>query len=236
MKPPAPGPVSVLSVTQETNAAAMQASTALAALREHLRARLGGEPVARCDCATHPFKATGGGPVSSTGCRDENLRPARGDSRRRRRGVARCGARLARAARLRPGRARLPAHALPERRLRPLEQLLVRGALQLRHLQHALLPARGAVRDPAAGGGDRLDRRARVRGDRLAAMGPDRALVEPDVRGRLGRDRVLGRVPVRARRGARAARDLGAPGPALVALRRARGADARRRARSPSCC
>ena len=48
------------------------------------------------------------------------------------------------------------------------------------------------------------------------AVGPDRALVEPDVRGRLGRDRLLGRVPVRARRRARAARDLGAPGAPLA--------------------
>ena len=45
----------------------------------------------------------------------------------------------------------VPAHALPPARLHALEQLLVRGPLQLRHLQHALLPARGAARDPAAG-------------------------------------------------------------------------------------
>ena len=54
----------------------------------------------------------------------------------------------------------------------------------------------------------------------LREWGPRGPLVEPDVRGRLGRDRPLGRVPVRARRRARAARALGAPGAAAVALRR----------------
>ena len=42
--------------------------------------------------------------------------------------------------------------------------------------------------------------------------GADDALVEPDVRGRVGRNRALGGVPVRARDGDRAARDLGAAG------------------------
>ena len=58
-------------------------------------------------------------------------------------------------------------------------------------------------------------------------VGPARPLVEPDVRGRLGGDRPLRRLPVRARRRARAARALGAPGPAPLALRRAGGADGR---------
>ena len=48
----------------------------------------------------------------------------------------------------------------------------------------------------------------------VARVGTGGALVEPHVRGRLGRDRALGRVPVRARDGARAARALGAAGAA----------------------
>ena len=54
----------------------------------------------------------------------------------------------------------------------------------------------------------------------LAGVGPAGALVEPDVRRRLGGDRPLRRLPVRARRRARAARPLGAPGETAVALRR----------------
>ena len=69
-------------------------------------------------------------------------------------------ARVARAARHRLRRARVPAHALPRARLHALEQLLVRGALQLRHVQPPLLPARGAARDPPARG---RDGRARAR-------------------------------------------------------------------------
>ena len=53
MKPPAPGPVSGLSATHETNAAAMQASTALPPLGEDLRARLRGERMPGRDCAFH---------------------------------------------------------------------------------------------------------------------------------------------------------------------------------------
>ena len=88
--------------------------------------------VSGCPAATAPRITTRllrAGRYPRLCCRDANLRrPAGGDSRRRRRGVARGGARLARPARLRPGRARVPADALPERRLRALEQLLVRRA------------------------------------------------------------------------------------------------------------
>src|SRR6185312_12853829 len=198
MKPPAPGPVSVLSATHETKAAAMQASTAL------------------------PPSASTWAPASAVSGCPAAMAP------RIPQGYSRQPDILARAARLRPGRARLPAHALPRRRVRPLEQLLVRRALQLRHLQRPLLPARRPAGDPAAGGGDRLDGRAGLRGDRLAAVGPDGALVEPHVRRRLVRDRLLRCVPLRARRGPRAAGDLGAAGEAVVALRRAGRADARR--------
>ena len=128
----------------------------------------------------------------------------------------------------RPRRPRLPAGRLPRPRLHALEQLLVRGPLQLRHLQPPLLPAGGRARDPPARGRDGRDRHARLRRPGLAGMGPAGALVEPDVRGRLGGDRPLRRLPVRARRRTRPARALGAPGAAAVALRRARRADRRR--------
>ena len=72
--------------------------------------------------------------------------------------------RLARPARHRPRRARLPAGALPPARLHALGRLLVRRPLQLRRLQRPLLPARGAARDPRARGGDRrASRRSRSR-------------------------------------------------------------------------
>src|SRR4029077_16135584 len=51
---------------------------------------------------------------------------------------------LARTARDRLRRARLPADAFPAARLHALGQLLVRRPLQLCRLQHPLLPARGA--------------------------------------------------------------------------------------------
>ena len=104
---------------------------------------------------------------------------------------------------LRPRRARLPADAVPRSRLHALEQLLVRGPLQLRHLQPPLLPAGRAVRDPHARRRNGVDGVARLRRPALARVGPGHSLVEPHVRRRLGRDRLLGGVPVRARRSAR---------------------------------
>ena len=86
-------------------------------------------------------------------------------------GCGRRRARVARAARHRLRRARVPAHALPRARLHALEQLLVRGPLQLRHVQPPLLPARGAPRDPAARGRDDRARGARVRGRARGASG-----------------------------------------------------------------
>ena len=71
-------------------------------------------------------------------------------------------------------------------------------------------------------------RRARVLRRRLARMGADDALVEPELRRRLGRHRPLRGVPVRARDRVRAALDLGAAGERALALRCARRADARR--------
>ena len=64
--------------------------------------------------------------------------------------VSRRRAPLARAARRRSRGARVPAHVPAPARLRGLEQLLVRGALLVRHLQLHLLPARGGARDQAA--------------------------------------------------------------------------------------
>src|SRR5581483_3348202 len=120
--------------------------------------------------------------------------------------------------------ARLPTHGVPPPRLRALEQLLVRGPLLVRHLLAHLLPARRAARDPVARSGDDRDRRVRVHGGDLAAVGTGGALVEPDVRSRLGGDRPLGRVSVRARHGARTARALGVAGAGAVALRALRAA------------
>ena len=69
----------------------------------------------------------------------------------------------------------------------------------------------------------RRSRRPRSRSrSSSGGVGPARAMVEPHLRGRLGGHRPLGRLPVRARRCARAARALGAPGAAALALRRAR--------------
>src|SRR5438034_967602 len=132
MKPPAPGPVRVLSATHDTNAAAMHASTAF------------------------PPSASTAAPASAV--------------------------------------SGWPAATAP------------------------LLPARGAARNPAAGRGDRLDGLARVRRGRRPPVGAGGALVEPDLRRGLGRDRPLGRLPVRARCRARAARDVGAPGSEAVAF------------------
>ena len=106
-----------------------------------------------------------------------------------------------------------------DQRVRDLEQLLVRGALQLRHLQPPLLPARGAARDQAARRRQHRDGRARVRRRRRPRMGPRRTLVEPLVRRRLGGSRPLGRLPVRARHRPGAARPLGAAGRAARTLR-----------------
>ena len=129
---------------------------------------------------------------------------------RRRRG-ARRSPDLARATRCRPGGSLVPAHVPAPARLRPLEQLLVRGPLLVRHLQLHLLPARRRARDHAAR--DRLDRRrgARVHARRLARVGERRALLEPRVRGALDGHRPLRGVPVRARDGVRAALDQRAP-------------------------
>ena len=91
-------------------------------------------------------------------------------------------------------------------RLRALEQLLVRRALLVRHLQLHLLPAGGGVRDQGAGPRHDLRRGARVHAARLARVGAGRPALEPDVRRALGRDRPLGGLPVRARRRPRAAR------------------------------
>ena len=51
MKPPPPGPVSIDSQTQETNAAATQASTAFPPASSTRRARLGRQRMAGCDRA-----------------------------------------------------------------------------------------------------------------------------------------------------------------------------------------
>ena len=42
----------------------------VAALGQHLGPRLGGERMSCCDGATHHWKATAGGPISSSCCRD----------------------------------------------------------------------------------------------------------------------------------------------------------------------
>ena len=71
-------------------------------------------------------------------------------------------------------------------------------------------------------------RGARVRARRLAGVGAVGALLEPDVRDSLARDRPLRRVPVRARRDVRAARDRGAATRAPTQLRRPALPDAAR--------
>jgi hypothetical protein len=58
MNPPAPGPVSGLSATQEARGAATQASTALPALGEHTRAGLGREGMAGCNRSLHASSVT----------------------------------------------------------------------------------------------------------------------------------------------------------------------------------
>ena len=232
MNPPPPGPVSVLSATHEANAAARHASTAFP---PSARISAPASAVSRCPAAIAPLiarkrKAEPGGhvrcqaPDASEG--RAGLALVRLPHVERRYLLMREAMLAARppprsphcssgwAPRERSGCPRLPADGLPARRLRALEQLLVRRPLQLRHVQRPLLPARRAVRNPAAR--DRVDRdgRARLRGRRRPAVGAARALVEQDVRGRLGRAGHLGGVPVRARRRARAARALGARRPA----------------------
>ncbi len=157
---------------------------------------------------------------------------ARGRARRRSGRLARSAAVLVGPPGERPGRARLPAHGVRPRRLPALEQLLVRRALQLRHVQRPVLPARRAVRDQGAR--DHLDRdcSARVRRRRVPAMGADGPLVEQDVRRRVGWARHLSGVPVRPRDRARSARDLGSSDGEALAVRRARGPDRRRK---PAC-
>ena len=103
-----------------------------------------------------------------------------------RRGGVRGAARLGRPAGDRSRRARLPAGGVPRPRLHALEQLLVRGPLQLRHLQPPLLPARGGARDPAARGRDRRDRDARLRRRSSGGSGARRRA------GRAGRSRSSG--------------------------------------------
>src|SRR5919197_5965553 len=167
MKPPAPGPVSVLSATQETKAAAMHASTALP---PSASTSAPASAVSGCPAATAPligpslvrgrmrflasFAARGAGIVPAL-AESQPARPRSPPLRRRRGRVCRTS-RLARPARRRSRRARLPTDALPAPRLRALEQLLVRGALQLRHLQRPLLPDSRTVRDQAARGRHRL--------------------------------------------------------------------------------
>ena len=198
----------------------------VAAVRQHLRARLGGERMARCDCATHPSRLLGVG-------RYPRLAAVTRTSVQREATLA-AGAAASLAAALvwlGPPGSDLAEHAYQR-------TLFLNDGFALWNNfwyagRYSFVTYSTLYYPLAALFGIRLLAVATVSTaalafavDRLAAVGPDRALVEPDVRGRLGRDRVLGRVPVRARRGARAARDLGAPGAALLALRRARGADA----------
>ncbi len=89
-----------------------------------------------------------------------------------------------------------------EPRLRSLEQLLVRRPLQLRHLQPALLPARGAPRDQAPRGREHRDGGARVRRRCGPRVGPRLALVESLLRRRLG-GRSSSRARSRSRSGSR---------------------------------
>src|SRR5207253_4126591 len=91
--------------------------------------------------------------VSSSALAESQPARPRSASLGRRRGDVGVAAGMARAAGRRSRRARLPTDAAPPPRLRVLEQLLVRGPLQLRHLQPPLLPAGGAARDQAARGG-----------------------------------------------------------------------------------
>src|SRR5215203_6797717 len=227
MNPPAPGPVSGLSVTQETNAAAMHASTAFPPWASTLApaSAVSGWPAATAPRMGEGYSAR----RSSLLDRDDQGQPARPRSRPlRRRGWGACGRpRLAWAARSRPRGACVSAHAVPRSRLRALEQLLVRGPLQLRHLQPPVLPACSAARDPAARGCDSLDLRACLRRPALAGVGRVHALVESHLRGGVGRDRLLGGISVRARGRAGSARALVASGPQAWPFRAAGGPHAR---------
>ena len=84
------------------------------------------------------------------------------------------------------------------RRFHALEQLLVRGALQLRYLQRSLLPACGAARDSPPGSRDCRGSSAGVRDLGRSGVRNVGALVKPDVRRRLLQHRPRGGVPVRA--------------------------------------
>src|SRR5581483_6528603 len=84
--------------------------------------------------------------------RSRDARPParpRGGAVRSRGGAPRGASRVVRATRNRSRGAPLPAKRVPRARLHALEQLLVRGPLQLRHLQPPLLPARRPPRDQA---------------------------------------------------------------------------------------
>ncbi len=119
-KPPPPGPVSGLSHTQETAAAAMQASTAFPPARRTSAPACGGERMTGCQRASHEpsVRFAAMGDVSFAA--DERAYVAaaaavraRGRALHRARGDHRVAARLARAARRRPRGARVPAPALP---------------------------------------------------------------------------------------------------------------------------
>ena len=128
----------------------------------------------------------------------------------------------------RPGRPCLPAGTLPQARVRPLEQLLVRGPLLVRHLQPPLLPPVGAARDQGPRPRVDLRRSGRIRDRDRSRVGAGDTLVVPNLRRPLGGRGALGGLPVRARVRARPARTVLAAGRQAVRLCGARRARARR--------
>ena len=111
MNPPPPGPVSGLSATQETNAAAMHASTALPPSRQHVRPRLCRQRMPRPHRASHARKGTGAAGAGVTIARDDPRASARarGSPLRGAAAALRCACSLARPTGDRPRRTRLPA-------------------------------------------------------------------------------------------------------------------------------
>ena len=236
MKPPAPGPVSVLSATHETNAAAMHASTALPPSRS---TSAPASAVSGCPAATAPFMAQA---YSGRGCQLLSWRLTKASPLAR---EAMLSAALAAASAsllvwLGPPGADLAEHAY-QRTL-----FLEHGFALWNNFWYAgrysFVTYSVLYYPVAALLGIRLLAVATVATAALAfavvigrQWGPGRALVEPDLRGRLGGDRALGGVSLRAGSGARARCDLGPSGPQPLALRTPRGADARRQpARLPA--
>ena len=228
MKPPAPGPVERALRDPRDERGRDAGVDGVAALGQHLGPRLGGERMSCCDGATHRGRLLRAGryPRRAAVTRTSVVR-READSRRRRRGVARGGARLAR-----PARLDLAEHAYQR-------TLFLNDGFALWNNfwyagRYSFVTYSVLYYPLAALLGIRLLAVATVSTAALAfavvvwrAVGADRTLVEPDVRRRLGGIVFSAAFPFALGAALALLAIWALQARPLLALRRARGADAR---------